>query len=315
MVAGEDAAVAETGDGRERSARSPVSSRGSSEVGGGRLRVGAAGRQAEDRRPADPGQPEHRAGMGRHAVPDDPAAEPLDRHEERVDRVGAAAAGGQDDVGAGRASPRASAARAAGHRVVVVGHVGDPASVEPSALDLVPGRSPRTARRAGARSDSLTTTADPHRPERRDPRRADRGADAGDPRAALDDATPSTTCGATLTLATRSPARDDRPSNTREDLERVDPVEALERARRGRGRRPSCAASRSTRLSAGPRTIRPGPATAAARRRAASSSWSVAGLENDQGDPGRQAARTAFDADPGRRRYAARSAGDRAGGP
>ncbi len=58
----------------------------------------------------------------------------------------------------------------------------------------------------------------------------------------------STRCGATLTLATRSPRVDHLPVERGEDLERVDPVEALEVGDPDVERRPAASASRSTRL-------------------------------------------------------------------
>jgi hypothetical protein len=58
--------------------------------------------------------------------------------------------------------------------------------------------------RAVARTDSLTTDAHPARDERRDPDERV-AAEGGDPRSSIDVAA-STMCGATLTLATRSPS-------------------------------------------------------------------------------------------------------------
>ncbi len=58
------------------------------QVGGRRFRVGATGRQPEDRRSADARQPQHRARVRRDAAPHDTTAELLDRDEERVLGVG-----------------------------------------------------------------------------------------------------------------------------------------------------------------------------------------------------------------------------------
>ena len=83
------------------------------QVGGGRLRVGAARGQAEDRRSAEPRQPEHRARVGRDAAPDDPAAQRLERDEERVGWVRRRAARGEDEVdgpsGPARRAPASAA--------------------------------------------------------------------------------------------------------------------------------------------------------------------------------------------------------------
>ena len=69
------------------------------QVRGGGHRVGAARRQPHDRRAAELREPQHGARVGRDAAPNDPAAQGVEGHEERVRGVGARAAGGEQDVG------------------------------------------------------------------------------------------------------------------------------------------------------------------------------------------------------------------------
>ena len=129
----------------------------------------------------------------------------------------------------------------------------------------------------------LDDDPDPPRQERRDP---DQRA-AAEPRAIRAPASTiaaSTRCGATLTLATRSPRRDDLAVEDGEDLERVDPVEPLEVGD------PDVddAVDLGQQVDAGSRPGRasssPGPATAVASRSAASSSWSSPGSGNEDAD-------------------------------
>ena len=173
----------------------------------------------------DPGEPQHRARVGRHAAADDPPAQGVDRQEERVLRVGLGGPGGQDEVG--RVGPAYEARP--GRRldgIVVVLDVVDADDLRAEALHLGPdARLEPLARGARAR-DSLTTTPT---------RRAANGAtqtSGCEPKPAMrapaSTTAASTTCGATLTLATRSPFSTIWPSKTREDLERVQPVEPLE---------------------------------------------------------------------------------------
>src|SRR4029079_15583167 len=99
LVAGQDTTVAQ----RLHEARAgplPGEQPRDHEVGRGRLRVRAARRQAQDWRPAEAAQPDHRARVGWDAAANDLAAQLVDRDEERVHRVGAAAAGGEDEVDA-----------------------------------------------------------------------------------------------------------------------------------------------------------------------------------------------------------------------
>ena len=83
----------------------------------------------------------------------------------------------------------------------------------------------------------------------------------------------STRCGATLTLATRSPRRDDLAIEDREHLERIDPVEPLEIGDPDVEHAVGCGDQVDPALGRAA-DVRPGPATAAASRSAASSSWS-----------------------------------------
>ena len=110
--------------------------------------------------------------------------------------------------------------------------------------------------RAIAADRLLDDDPDPARDERRDPYERV-AAEARHSRALVDRAA-STTCGATLTLATRSPRADDLAVEGREDLERVDPVEALEvgdpdvEHAGGLGQEVDPALRRTARIEAGP---------------------------------------------------------------
>ena len=152
-------------------------------------------------------------------------------------------------------APRAPA-DAAVDGIVLVGHVVDPDDRRAEALDLVPDArlEPCPVRRP---ERLLDDDRDPHRAERRDPdeRPARRRRTTASPASTTDAAT---TCGATLTLATRSPAATIEPSS------RVKTSSGSIRFTRSSSaartwRTPSCSARRSTRLWTGPRPDEPGP--------------------------------------------------------
>ncbi len=89
--------------------------RSAARAGGGRRPSPASRRRRSGRPrmvvPPDSTEPEHRAGVGRHAMPHDAAAERRDGPIERVVGIGAGAARGQDDVD--RTGARASSSRSA----------------------------------------------------------------------------------------------------------------------------------------------------------------------------------------------------------
>ena len=154
-------------------------------------------------------------------------------------------------------APRTNSAMAVSTASGVVLDVDDVEDLRAEALRPWPGRWPRTARARSPRTDSLTTT-----PTRR-------GTNGGDPHDRLRCRTrrsarrprrspASTTCGATLTLATRSPFSTTWPSNT------VKTSSGSSRLSRSSSATctlttPAAAATRSSRLWFGPRTSRFGP--------------------------------------------------------
>ena len=135
-----------------------------------------------------------------------------------------------------------------------------------------PGRWPRTSLARGRADRLLDDDADPARDERRDPHER-MAAEAGQPRARVD-RRGLDEVRRDLDARDEVAARDDLAVEDREDLERVDPVDALElgdpdvddAGRRGDEVDPALV--RAARRSG------PGPPTAAASRTAASSSWS-----------------------------------------
>ncbi len=239
---------------------------GNEQIGSRRLRIRPAGRQADERRSSGPTEPQHRARVRGHTPPDDSAAHPRESDEERRRRGRSrhrrrSAPGPRGRRRApGRAAPvRPRPARPRHNRIATIS---DP-SPSTFARTLRSNRS-----RAGPATDSLTRTPT---------RRCRNGAtetrgrlrSACSPARTVDSAT---AWGATLTLATRSPARTIWPSNT------VNASRGSTRLKRSSAptrtcTTPSVAARRSTRLSLGPRRVVPGPAIAAARRQPASSSW------------------------------------------
>ena len=216
--------MAELRDGRSE-AGSPDSRRGRSRSAAVALEYAPHVGRPEDRRVADPREPEHRARVRRHAAPHDAPAEASIGDEERVvsgrsTRTPAV----EDEVGRVGAADEPADRGLDGARVVL--DVDDVDDRRAQALDLGPDARLEPLTRRRPRRDSLTTT--PTRrarngathtigcaAERRDPRRPRRSP-------------ASTTCGATLTLATRSPASDDLAVEHREHLERVEPVEPLQ---------------------------------------------------------------------------------------
>ena len=221
--------------------------------------------------------------MGRDAAADDPAAERGDRHEAGVERVRAGGAGGQDQV------ERVRPADEAGHRgldrVGVVLDVLDGHDLRAEALDLGPDARLEPLARGGP-DRLLDDDPDPARHERRDPDERV-AAEAGQPRAGIDRRRIDEVR-RHLDARDEVAARDDLAVERGEDLERVDPVEPLEvgdpdvedAVRLGDEVDPA--------LGRTARSIRPGPATAAARRMAASSSCSSpgSGTRTLTGSPG-----------------------------
>ena len=216
------------------------------EIGRGRLRVGAARRQPEDRVRAERRQPEHGTRVGGHAAPDEAPAEGVERLERRVRRIGAPRAGGEDEPRAG-----ARRERRRRYRPGIVGDVLDrrrsssraPRPWPDARLEPLPRRRvdrffTRTPTRVGRKRPTRTTGP----VVRRD--RLARSRDAS-----------STRWGATLTLATRSPARTTWPSkpvktssgsirSRRSRVRDPHPDDPVERRRRDRpGSRPVPASS------------------------------------------------------------------------
>ena len=273
------------------------------QVGGRRLRVRPTRRQAKDRRPADPRQPQHRTRVRRHAPPDDAAAERGDRHEERVVRVGAGRARGKHQVGRVPATREAATARL--DRVGIVLDVDDVEISEPRPSTFA--RTDASNRSlAVARTDSLTTTPT---------RRATNGA--------------THTIGWLPKPAMRAPASttrrfdqvrrdlharyeiatlDDLAVEDGEDLERIEPLIRSSSAIRT-VTTPSAAATKSRRLWFGPRTSSPPPAMAFASRRAASSSCNSApdGTSTVTAGPDSAAARASRSSSVSRRPFDQRS--------
>ena len=251
------------------------------QVGGGRLRVGAARRQAEHGRLAHPAEPQHRARVRRDAAPDEPAADRLERDEERVAGVRRPAARGQHHVDRlGRRARRHRRQRRLRPRPSRRRTYSNRDDRRAQRLDLVPD-APLEARPVGGAERLLDQHADPHRHERRDPdERPPSGA--GDRDARGRPIAAGTTCGATFTDATSWPVATTDPSsavNTSSGSIRSSSSTSRDRT----WSTPGCAARRSTRLSLGPRCSSPGPRTAAASRSAASSSCRSPASDDEHG--------------------------------
>ena len=272
LDAGEDAAMTELGHRPLGCGLAGQQSR-EQQVGGGRLRVRPAGRQAEDR-------PYRRPGRARASSPDGPARRdgPPDRRAPRspgrTGRAGSVLADPAVSTRSAVSAPRVNRATRRLDRVGVVLDVGDREDRRAEPLDL--GADARLEPLAGGARGPISLTTTPTR-------RRWNGAThtIGWPpkpaiRAAASTTDASTMWGATLTLATSSPRSTTCPSKT------VNTSSGSSRLIRSRSptwtlTTPSAAATRSSRLSLGPRTSRSGPAIARARRSAASSSWSSPG--------------------------------------
>ena len=161
--------------------------------------------------------------MGRHAVPDDAAAERR-RSRGRTGPTGRCwrrPRSGSRSTGAGHARTAASPP----HRLDVVLDVVDRYDLGARGPRPWPGRSPRTGPVAVPRSDSLTMTPT-RRPERGHPDQRP-APNRGDPRAGRRRPPPRRR--AARPSRSRRGRRARRSAvKTREDLERVDPVEPLE---------------------------------------------------------------------------------------
>ena len=161
--------------------------------------------------------------MRRHASPDHPPAERLDRDEERVLGVGRGGARGQHEVGRLGAPGEAPDRRL--DRVGIVLDVDDVEDLRPETLDLGPHR--RLEPLLRRRPDRLLhDDADAPRDERRD--RHDRlAAEPGDPRTGLDHAGIDEVR-RDLDARDEVAALDDLTVEDREHLERVEPVDPFE---------------------------------------------------------------------------------------
>ena len=243
--------------------------------------------------------------MGRHAPPDDPAAERVDRGEERIPRVGARRrprSGSTSAVSGPAREPRERDLDGVGVVVDVVDR--DDLDRGPRPW---PGRCLEPLRRA-ARTDSLTTT--PTRTRRNGATRTIGWL----PNAAI--RAPGSTTDAVDDVRRHLDARDevaaldDLAVEDREHLERVEPVEPLELGdanvddARRRGDEVDPALVRAA-------ASRPGPATAVASRSAASSSWSspasgtrtvTGGAGSAGGERAQVVGRSAADPSPSARR-------------
>ena len=202
LVAGQDAAVAELRDrppdgGRRKQARQE-------QVGGRRLRVGPAGRQPEDRRP--PIRASHSIEPGWAGTPRRTTRPPSASIARKQGSSGSvlAAARGQDQVRPVRTRARTRDMRRLDRGDVVL-DVFDRRRSSSRAPRSSPARSPRTGR---GRSRGSTPSRRPRRAAARTAATHTSGR-LPEPRVArrVDDRAASTRCGATLTLATRSPAR------------------------------------------------------------------------------------------------------------
>ena len=209
LAAGQDPAVAELGDGPL--GRRPRRTAGAAGAGPRRSpssrRRTSAGRGSRSRRcaPARASSPGC-AGTPRRTIRP-PSAAIATKHG--VERVRAGRAGGQDQVD--RVGPPDEAGHRGLDRLGVVLDVVDGDDLRAETLDLGPDAGLElVARRRADRL--LDDDPDPARDERRDP--DDRvAAEAGQPRARRRRSAASTRCGATLTLATRSPVSTTWPSN------------------------------------------------------------------------------------------------------
>ena len=130
------------------------------QVGGGRLGVGAAGRQAEHGRPAHAAQPQHRARVRRDTAAHEPPAHPPQRDEERVpgsvDRPPAVRT-----TSTASAGPRRQSTPARSRRGRLVGARTRMRPATSRAPPPCPGRSRSKRARSAARSDSLTSDRRP----------------------------------------------------------------------------------------------------------------------------------------------------------